>query len=329
MAVFTKIGVLAVALSVIFIVFNTVMSRVEPASSFRFGVTFSPRYAKYLKLDWQKTYMQALDNLKVRNLRIPSYWDVLEPEEKKFSFEETDFMLNEASKRGARMIVVVGIRQPRWPECHIPSWAKKLPVSERQQKLLQFIGRVVDRYRDKPQIWAWQVENEPLLSFGEGCDSPDQSFLKQEVELVRKLSSKTIIMTDSGELGFWEVPMSLSDIFGTTMYRKVYDRLLGYVSYPLPPLFYNIKSSLVRDIFARGNQKTIIAELQAEPWLANGAFLSPDQQAKLFTVAELKSNINFSKKTGFNEAYLWGVEWWYFMAEHGHPEYLDYAKTLF
>lgn len=329
MTVFTKIVALIIAVFVIAVAANAVWEKELTVSSPRFGVTFSPRYAEYLGLDWQKTYLQALDNLKVRNLRIPSYWDVLEPEEKKFSFAETDFMLNEASKRGARMIVVVGIRQPRWPECHIPSWAKKLPVSERQQKLLQFIGRVVDRYRDKPQIWAWQVENEPLLSFGEGCDSPDQSFLKQEMELVRSKSGKTIIMTDSGELGFWEIPMSLSDIFGTTMYRKVYDRLLGYVSYPLPPLFYNIKSSLVRDIFARGNQKTIIIELQAEPWLANGVFKSAAEQVKLFTPGDFKNSLDFAQKTGFDEIYLWGVEWWYFMDKNGHPEYLDYAKTLF
>ncbi len=136
-------------------------------------------------------------------------------------------------------------------------------------------------------------------------------------------------MTDSGELGFWKTSMQLSDIFGTTLYRKVYNPVLGYAEYPLPPYFYSIKSSLIRNIFAQNNKKTIIIELQSEPWLANGIFKSPDQQAKLFTLANFKNYISFAKKTGFDEAYFWGVEWWYFMAQNGYPEYLEYAKTLF
>ncbi|MDP3758375.1 MAG: beta-galactosidase, partial [Candidatus Daviesbacteria bacterium] len=214
--------------------------------------------------------------------------------------------------------------------CHIPSWAKNLTVSERKQKVLQFVQKVAERYQSHSAVWAWQIENEPLLgSFGEGCDAPDKNFLKEEVKLVRSLSNKTIIMTDSGELGFWVTSMQLSDIFGTTLYRYVYTKLLGYVTYPLMPYFYNVKSGLIRNLFAPKNQKTIIVELQAEPWLANGKFVSADLQEKLFTLEDFKNYVNFSRKTGFDEAYLWGVEWWYFMAANGHPEYLNYAKTLF
>ncbi|MBU1000692.1 beta-galactosidase [Patescibacteria group bacterium] len=299
-------------------------------SQISYGVTFSPRYAKYLHLNWQSIYIQILDNLKVRYLRIPSYWDILQPEPGIYDFRETDFMLNEASKRDSKVILILGARQPRWPECHIPAWAKNLSVSERQQKILEFIQRVVERYKDRSEIWAWQIENEPLLQgFGEDCDVPDKIFLKSEVTLVRSLSDKTIILTDSGELGFWIIPEQLSDVFGTTLYRKVYDKFFGYTTYPLPPYFYSLKSSLVRNIFARSNQKTIIVELQAEPWLANGTLMSPEQQAKLFTVEDFRSYVDYSRKTGFDEVYLWGVEWWYFMAEQGYPEYLEYAKTLF
>lgn len=296
---------------------------------FSFGVTFSPGYARYLKLDWQKTYIAMLDDLKVRNLRIQSYWDILEPKEGKYDFSETDYMLSEANKKGAGVMLVLGERQPRWPECHIPTWAKGLSIKDRQQKILEFIQKVVERYQDQPVVRAWQVENEPMLGgFGEGCGVPDKNFLQKEAELVRNLSKKTIIMTDSGELGFWIIPAQLSDVFGTTLYRKVNDKYLGYVTYPLLPYFYSIKSNLAR-IFAPNSKKTIIVELQAEPWLAGGTLVSPKEQAKLFTAEDFKNYTNFAKKTGFDEAYLWGVEWWYFMAENGYPEYLEYAKTLF
>ncbi len=295
-----------------------------------YGVTFSPKYARYLKLDWQKTYTRILDDLGVRNFRLSSYWDSVEPSRGQFNFAETDYLLNEAGRRSARVILVVGVRQPRWPECHIPAWAKALPAKERQEAALTLLQVVLERYKDFGAVWAWQVENEPLLTvFGEGCDMLDRNFLKNELELVRSISKKPIIMTDSGELGFWITSMQMSDIFGTTVYRKVYDKWLGYTTYPMPPAFYGIKSNLVRSVFAKNNQKTIIVELQAEPWFADGKLLRTEEQAKLFTGENLKNYIKFAQKTGFDEAYLWGVEWWYFMSENGHPEYLEYARSLF
>ena len=265
-------------------------------------------------------------------MRLPAYWDVLQADESNDDYSGVDFMLTEAGRRQAKVILVLGARQPRWPECHIPDWAKKLNIKDRQEKTLQFITKVVERYKNNPAVWAWQVENEPLLSsFGEGCDPPDQDFLKTEVELVRKLNNKPIIITASGELESWMIPMKLSDIFGTTLYRKVHDPLFGYVTYPLPPYFYNLKSTIVRAILAKNNQKTIITELQVEPWSpTNNLVGTPIQkQVLLFPLDQFKDNVNFAQKTGFDEIYLWGVEWWYWMAKQGHPEYLDYAKTLF
>lgn len=326
---------LGVALSVVVLIslgqfiFNAIYKFPQ---KIHYGVTFSPKYAQDLKLDWKLTFIKLLDELKVRSIRIPSYWDVLEASELKDDFSETDFMVDEASKREANIILVLGARQPRWPECHIPSWAVKLTVSDRRQKLLQFIEKVVKRYNDHPAIWAYQVENEPLLdAFGEGCDPSDESFLAKEVEKVRTLSNKQIIVTDSGELGFWITPMKLSDIFGTTLYREVYNPLMGYVTYPILPYLYNIKSQIVRYIFAPKNQKTIILELQAEPWSTdnNLSGMAIDRQLKLFSVDDFRDYIKYAKGTGFDEDYLWGVEWWFWVDKNGHPEYLEYAKSLF
>lgn len=238
-------------------------------------------------------------------------------------------MLSLAEAKGIKVIAVLGIKQPRWPECHMPAWVKKLTVDQRQEKALKFIKEVVQRYKNNPAIAGWQVENEPLLPFGENCDKADRNFLKKEVELVRGLSDKKIIMTDSGELGTWIASMSLSDIFGTTVYRRVYDKWFGYVSYPIPAYFYTIKSAFIRQFFAPENEKTIIVELQAEPWLAGGKFVSTEEQSRLFSLKDFKTYIRYAQKTGFDETYLWGAEWWYFMAQNGHPEYLNFAKTLF
>lgn len=323
------IKILAIVLIIVFLA-NLFFEKKYTKENIQFGVTFSPKYAKYLKLDWQKTYTSMLEDLKVKNLRLLTYWDVLQKDFDKYDFTEIDYLLEQAKKKGTRVILVLGERQPRWPECHIPSWAQKLNSQERLQKLLQFIQTVVERYNTHPAVIAWQVENEPLLKFfGEGCDNFDKSFLKQEVSLVKKISNKPIVMSDSGELGFWATPMQNSDIFGTTLYRRVYDKSVGYITYPVQPYFYSLKSDLIRSIFASNNQKTIIVELQAEPWFKDGKFVSSEEQAQLFTAQQFKDYTDFAKKTGFTEAYLWGVEWWYFMDQQGYPQYLNFAKTLF
>lgn len=311
---------------------SVIFENTYPYSSVKYGVTFSPRYAKYLNLDWQKTYLQVLDDLKVRNLRIPTYWDLIEAEPGKFDFSESDFMLDEADKRGVKVVLTLGMRQPRWPECHVPFWARDLTVKQRQSKALEFVTKTVERYKNRPSIVLWQVENEPLFSFfGQNCDKPDKAFLRSEADLVKKLDQKPIIITDSGEFGSWITSMRLSNIFGISVYRKAYDPFLGYKSYPILPYFYNIRSLITRNIFARDNKKTIITELQAEPWLSNNTPEEsyPNNQKQAFSIDHFKQNIEYAKKTGFDEIYLWGVEWWYFMAKHGYPQYLEYAKTLF
>lgn len=295
-----------------------------------YGVTFSPKYARYLGLDWKDVFVKSLDELKVREYRISTEWDLIEKDKGELDFKEVDYMLTELEKREARAILVVGFRQPRWPECHFPEWTKNLNTADRQNETLKYIEKIIERYKDKKAIWAFQVENEPFLPFfGENCPEADSKFLRKEVEKVRSMTHKKIIVTDSGEFGLFITPMQLSDIFGTTLYRKTYDPIFKYKTYPILPYLYNLKSSIVRNIFARNNQKTIIVELQAEPWLSDASLANnSSRQAEFFPLKELQDLVLYAKKTGFDTQYLWGIEWWYWMSENNHPEYLEYIKSL-
>ena len=83
----------------------------------KLGVTYSPRYAYSLGLDAKMTYTAMLDELKIERIRLPVYWDEVEQFPGMFKLNINDFYLNEALKRNVEIILVLGYKQPRWPEC--------------------------------------------------------------------------------------------------------------------------------------------------------------------------------------------------------------------
>jgi hypothetical protein len=297
-----------------------------------YGVTFCQGYAKALGFDPHKLYLQIFQDLKIKNIRLSAYWDEIELKPNEYNFTDLDFYINTASKNDADIILAIGYKLPRWPECRVPKWLEGSSIKYRQERQLQMLSQILDYYTNfnpNPKIKAFQIENEPFLSFGT-CDPVDEAFFKKEIELVRSKTDKPIILTDSGELSSWINTMRLSDYFGTTMYRTVRNPIVGAMPYPLQPWFYRFKSDIVRKIFAPNNIATINVELQAEPWAHVFIAEMPiDEQIKYFSPSDFQKNIEFAGKTGFPETYLWGVEWWYYIKNQGYPEYLDFAKTLF
>ena len=95
-------------------------------SEIDFGITFSQYFAEEMDLDWKQAYVAILDELGVKKLRLVAYWQYLEPEQGSYSFEDLDWQIQEADKRNAQVILAVGRKLPRWPECHVPIWSKDL-----------------------------------------------------------------------------------------------------------------------------------------------------------------------------------------------------------
>jgi len=218
---------LLIVITLLALILALIFYQPNSKSNIQYGVTFTPEYARYLGLDWQKTYLEVLDDLKVKNLRLPTYWNILQPKEDTYNFSETDFMLSEGFKRGVKIILVLGVRQPRWPECHVPNWANKLTLKERQDKTLEFIQKVVEKYKDNPSIVSWQLENEPFIWwFGEKCDQPDKEFLQSELRLIKDLDNRSIMITDSGEWGLWLDSLKIGDVLGISIYKKAYNQNL-------------------------------------------------------------------------------------------------------
>lgn len=291
------------------------------------GVTFSSRYAKDIKINWQDNFLAIMDDLGVRKIRIPVYWDLVEKNPGEYDFSDLDWQIKEAMKRKAEIILVVGQKVPRWPECAIPIWAQN-DDQKRKGRLLKFISVVVNRYDSESVVKFWQVENEPFLKFGI-CPPLDVNLLDQEIGLVRLIDpTRKIIVTDSGELSLWIGAAERADVFGTTMYRTIWKENIGYFTYPIGPRFFHFKKWLAH-LFS-GQENFIVIELQAEPWVSGFTTQRPlEEQFQSMNANQLKENVEFAKKVGFPEVYLWGVEWWYWLkVEKGHSELWDQAREI-
>ena len=323
--------VLTILLIVFLIIFFYLfVGRPPESQEITFGVNFSQKHAQNLELNWKEAYLALLDDLKVKNLKLITHWDLIEGERDKFYFDDLDWQVKEAEDRDVKIILVIGLKTGRWPECHAPEWAKNLNQKEQQERILNLLEKIVLRYRDSKAIFAWQVENEPFFPFGE-CQWKDKDFVEREINLVRTIDSqkRPIVFADSGEGSFWFTASKLGDIVGITIYKKVWFKELNtYVHYPLPPVFYWRKAVLIKKIF---NKRVIVTELQAEPWGPKLLYDSPlKEQEKTMNLEQFKYNISFAKKTGLNEFYLWGGEWWYWLKEkQGKVEIWEEAKKLF
>ena len=302
----------------------------KKAEDISWGVNFSHKHARNFGMDWQEVYSALVDELGVKSIKLIVHWDLIEPEKGRYDFGDLDWQIRIAEENDVKLLLVVGMKTPRWPECHIPEWAQGLTKHEQQDEILEMIEAVVLRHRESSAVRAWQVENEPFFPFG-NCPWSDKDFLKKEIELVRSLDKekRPVVISDSGEYSFWFKPARLGDIVATTMYKKAWFAELGmYVTYPLPPVFYSRKAKIIKGLFGK---KVICGELQAEPWgprLLYDSSLS--EQEKTMNLPQFKENIEFAKKTGFDTFYLWGAEWWYWLKEkHGQPEIWEEAKKLF
>ncbi|MDD3487319.1 MAG: glycoside hydrolase family 2 TIM barrel-domain containing protein [Candidatus Moranbacteria bacterium] len=294
-----------------------------------FGVSYSPVFARSLELDWKQSYLDILDGLNVKKVRLASYWTEVEKAKGEYNFSETDWLLKEARERNVKVVLAYGIKVPRWPECFIPDFYTG-DKTEREDALLRYESALVERYKNDPEIEMWQVENEPFLPFGDCLDGAvDGDLVDREAAQTKALdSTRPIMVTDSGELSFWYQAAKRADIFGTTLYRTIYKSGIGYFNYPLGPNFFRTKALFI-DIFA-DQKNVIISELQGEPW--GPAWIddmSVEEQYKSMSPKKLKDIAEYARETKFSESYLWGAEWWYWLkTTKNRPEMWNAAREI-
>lgn len=295
----------------------------RPVKNPQYGVSFSIQYAEELGNDWKANYLALLNDLHFKRFRLMSYWDQIEPQSGKYDFRDLDWQVNQAEAHGAKVSLAIGLRQPRWPECHEPDWAKAMPVESSQWRkaLYNYITTVVNRYKNNPAIESYQLENESANNWFGACRQgpAPKGRLDYEFAMVKRLDPKhPVWMSLSDEHGF-PLGTPVPDAYGFSIYRIVYSTqspIHFYLTYPITDWYHRLRAWAIVHIKHR---PTFIHELQLEPWGSKPTeYLTIAQQNQSMSTRQMKESIMFARKTGIQLEYMWGGEFWYWRLTHFH-----------
>ncbi len=298
-----------------------------------YGVSFIPAYAHYLGVDPKETMQAMIDELGVKRFRLVSYWEVIEPSPGKYDFSELDWQFAKAQAAGAKVSLAIGLRQPRWPECHLPPWAENQPKNFWYPRLKKVMKAVIERYKTQPMLESYQLENEYFNKvFGE-CKDFDRQRLIDEYKFVKSVDEghKLIISRSNNAIGL-PVGQPRPDEFAVSVYKRVWDKNVTkrYYEYPFPAWFYGFLAGAGKIVTGKD---MIIHELQAEPW-PNEKYdirTAPiDELYKTLNPERLRDRFEYGRATGMRTIDLWGAEWWYQMkVKRNSPDIWNTAKEQF
>lgn len=297
------------------------------------GVSFIPDYAASLGVD-PKANMDALLNINVRQFRLVSYWSDIEQTPRQYDFSQLDWQFQKAEAKHAKIILTVGLRQPRWPECHAPSWVDiNQSDSQWQPQLENYMKAVINRYKNSPSLQSYQLENEYFLKGFGICTNYDRQRLIDEYNLVKQTDPNhpVIIGRSNNALGF-PVGQPQPDEFGISVYKRVWDAgVTGrYIEYPYPAWYYGFLAGLQK--VATG-KNMMIGELQAEAWPPQGQTIqqtSLAEQNKSLNAKRLQGRFQYGRATGMRQMELWGAEYWYYRKVNLHdPSLWNVAQQEF
>ncbi len=339
---------------IILLVFCTIWPAAADTKHSEIGVTFSQVQCEYLALDWRQTYEDTL-SMGFDVIRLGSYWNRVEKSEGLYDFTELDWQIERAQKNKIRILLTVGMKAPRWPEFFIPSWLlDKIDLrwgsdaaSNKllRKKVLAFIRQVVSRYKDKECISSWQIENEPLNRSGPHELWIGESFLKEEIALIKSLDPKRPVVVNAmtypnkflrffARLLYRRNPafaiIDMADIPAINVYpiigQKLLTRKICFLSNREDRNDY-IKSFIAK---AGGRSKKIwITELQAEPWEPGELVHLGKEPPITCSAGQLLSLYTDMNSLGVDTVILWGVEYWYFRKKlHGDNTWVESALQL-
>lgn len=335
----------------------------QPRRSTLLGISFRPRQAEALGLDPHAALEQLLA-LPFDLVRLGAYWDHMETGPGTFDPSELDWQIEAAEAAHKQIIVCLGpVKTFGYPEYFVPRHHLAEPITEgslvqpeTHSSLLSageaFITRVVERYRHRQAIIAWQVEHEAVDPLGlEHSWRLSVPFVRREVDAVRTADPARPIMMNGFlptsspvRLQQWwrtryqgdslSVAPRLADIVGIDFYPchglVSVGRHTLYLDGSRLPWQQRRRRRLFRWAAAQPGRRVMIAEGQAEPWETVTTPPSPEDRGMFSCLPErLVDNYNqtmswHGETSSGPWAYLfWGAEYWLLRQQQGDSRYLD------
>jgi Beta-galactosidase len=340
---------------------------IEPRRSTLLGLSFRSPQVAALGLD-ARTTLDTLLTYPFQLIRLGAYWKQIEPEAGTFYTDELDWQIDAAERAGKQIILCVGAMKTfGYPEFFVPAHHLKQPFPEHTlikpsayPSLLTaataFITRLVERYKQRKGIVAWQLEHEAVDPLGvEHSWRLDAAFVEKEMEALRKADPTRPVLLN----GFLptSLPVRLSQWWQTrdqgdslAVAQRMAD-MVGIDYYPRHALLAVGAKTVYLDgsqspwqqwrrkqIFAwtrAHGQKLMIAEGQAEPWEMVTTPPNPDKQGMYSCLPEqIITNYNTCMRWSRPEAPLyaylfWGAEYWLLRKQSADASYMQaFARIL-
>ena len=331
------------------------------------GISFRTPQVAALGLD-ARTTLQTLLTYPFQLIRLGAYWNRIEPEPGSFYTDELDWQIDAAERAGKHIILCVGpLKTFSYPEFFVPAHHLCQPFPEHTlikpsayplllMAATEFITRLVDRYKHRQGIVAWQLEHEAVDPLGvEHTWRLDADFVAKEMAAVRKADPSRPIMMN----GFLptSLPVRLSQWWGTrdqgdslTVAQRMAD-IVGIDYYPRhaltavgsKTLYLNGSKSFwqqqkQKQLFAwtrAHGQKIMVAEGQAEPWETVTTPPNPHGQGMYsclpeHVIANYNTCMSWSRQEAPLYAYLfWGAEYWMLRKQCADSSYLQaFARVI-
>lgn len=301
------------------------------------GFSYSPLASQWTGTNAEQDLSRLLDATDPDLVRLPIYWDDVQPSPQTLDFSSVDSLLaivekhNASAPRLTRVVLTVGARNFLYPELHMPAWA-----SPRQQPNLdkvqsgapyrRYFDASITRYRDSPLLYAWQVENEPLdyvINDWTGDDRISVAQLTWEMAEVHSLDPHHEAVTTTynglntsvdllelwapdlvyhmGTVGHPAAAMQAGDALGLDLYIDGPSVPLRSVAgVPLRSEWKQQTVAFWADRAHAMGKNMWLAEVQAQPWDTSGSF----------TPADLLVSAADYREVPLQVVLLWGAETW-------------------
>jgi hypothetical protein len=340
---------------------------IEPRRSTLLGISFRSPQVAVLGLD-ARTTLQTLLTYPFQLIRLGAYWNRIEPEPGIFLTDELDWQIDAAERAGKQIMLCVGpLKTFSYPEFFVPAHHLKHPFPEHTlikpyayPSLLtaatEFITRLVERYKQRKSIVAWQLEHEAVDPLGiEHTWRLDVAFVEKEMEALRKADPTRPIMLNGFlptslpvRLSQWwrtrdqgdslAVAQRMADMVGIDYYPRHALMTIGtktlYLDGSRSPWQQQRRKRVFASTHAHG-QKLLIAEGQAEPWETVTTPPNPYKQGMYSCLPEnVITNYNTCMRWPQQEADLyaylfWGAEYWMLRKQYADSSYLQaFARIL-